>query len=103
MNNYLYKCNWEAGYFCKECDHELSYKQIMYSIGVCPYCGYSCDSTIVSHTIKVRRWVVTKKTFRGWWWGYKTDHKGYWEYKDESHYEPNPLADKARKMSIGRK
>lgn len=46
-----------ANYVCVRCEHILSRAEVMYSDGVCPYCGNKDDSTICDY-IKVARLVI---------------------------------------------
>jgi predicted RNA-binding Zn-ribbon protein involved in translation (DUF1610 family) len=38
---------YHAVHFCKACGERLSYTEVMYSHGVCPYCGACSGSTVV--------------------------------------------------------
>ena len=67
---------WKVAYFCVKCKKEMSNWTMMYSNGVCPYCGNVEPGTVVDCIESAKRWVMTGKWYSFW--------KGYWEYKNES-------------------
>ena len=38
-----------AVYHCKACDCELTFKEVMESRGVCPYCGVVSDLPVIAY------------------------------------------------------
>lgn len=57
-----------AVYCCKECGKRLTDDEVMYSDGVCPYCGYVSDGTICDY-IKQSEEVLPCTSASGFWTG----------------------------------
>lgn len=71
---------WEVGYFCKNCDKEVTYHQTHFA-KVCPHCAVPANWLRLDVVLKVRRWVWDEPEV-GFWgrlWG--KQRKGHWEYK----------------------
>jgi hypothetical protein len=70
---------WRNMQCCVECDEYLTTREVMYSGGRCPYCGYKGEhaGTIVDVTEYAGRWIKTTP----WWQFWKV--RGRIEYKDE--------------------
>ena len=68
------KTKWKIHYFCEGCAQRLSIREVLYSQGTCPRCGYLGMEavTIVAHVRKAARWVS------GSWWRFWI---GRWEYR----------------------
>jgi predicted RNA-binding Zn-ribbon protein involved in translation (DUF1610 family) len=43
---------YKSVYHCKSCDEELTYNEVYYNKGVCPYCGNVSGSTITAYVVK---------------------------------------------------
>lgn len=44
------KKRWRTVLKCKSCRKRLSFSQVMDSLGTCPHCGSTNDSTVIDHT-----------------------------------------------------
>lgn len=58
---------WQTGWFCVSCDHLLSYREVMYSHGRCPYCGYKGPRAITIVDTKERAYRIVRT---GPWWAF---------------------------------
>ena len=58
-----YLSKWKLEYQCSSCEKPLSIWLVMYSNGVCPYCGQHNSSTVVDTTEHVYRYA----TYGKWW------------------------------------
>ena len=67
------KGTWEAHYFCESCAQRLSIRQVLYTYGTCPKCGYRGVEavTVVAHQKRTARRIF------GRWWRFWV---GHWEY-----------------------
>ncbi len=48
---------WMTWHTCSKCNHELTRREIMYSYGTCPYCGYTVNSTVLDYKKSSYRYV----------------------------------------------
>ena len=71
---------WKAAYLCERCEREMSRNTMMYSNGVCPYCGNADNGTVVGCRTRAKRFIVT---MRFPLWQFWKENEGYWEYKEE--------------------
>jgi hypothetical protein len=69
---------WISAPCCVGCDRWLTEHEIMYSNGVCPYCGYVVDSTVCDVTVRAAKWVWD---FRPKWWQFWKRSRGHWEFR----------------------
>lgn len=72
---------WCAVYRCKSCKHMMSHWTMMYSHGVCPWCGSNDNGnsgTVVACDEGARQWVANDPKAR--WWTFWRSRKGKWDY-----------------------
>jgi predicted RNA-binding Zn-ribbon protein involved in translation (DUF1610 family) len=72
---------WHAAYFCVACGEELSSDEVMYSSGVCPWCGHVSNTTVCRTETRVRRWVGGGVP---WWHRLLGWVTGHWEYREKA-------------------
>lgn len=56
---------WHFKWRCSTCQHHLTDREVYYSHGVCPYCGFDNCSTICAREKQVIRHVLVRKA--AWW------------------------------------
>lgn len=71
------KSEWKFVEMCAQCEKELSENQILYSHGICPYCGYNSNCTICDTKKVVYR---KTKTFIPKWYQFWIRPKYLIEY-----------------------
>lgn len=73
---------WEVAYRCSHCDLLLSFREVMDNDGVCPYCAFIGDGTVVDCAKIARRkvydlyapvWMFWVKSI--WTWEYNCKKK----------------------------
>lgn len=60
-HNELIFSKWFPVYLCIDCHKQLSEHEMMYSSGVCPYCGNKKGTSIVECHKKSARYVFSKE------------------------------------------
>jgi hypothetical protein len=62
---------------CVDCERRLTDDEILYSGGVCPYCGFTSQSTVCMTATRVAYWVWD---CRPRWWQFWKKGCGHWEW-----------------------
>ena len=58
---------YKTAHFCGHCEKELSYRQVMYSLGRCPLCGYKSKSASSVVATKEKAFKIVKIPSGKWW------------------------------------
>lgn len=56
---------WKTGYFCVNCNAEMTYNCMMYSGGTCPACGNNDPGAVVDCQSRGYRWVYEVIKWKG--------------------------------------
>lgn len=75
------KGDYQAVFFCRACDHQMSYQTKMGAMGVCPFCGHSSGGLVCDTVTRGGRWVYD---FYPTWWEWLVlwkGSRGHWEWK----------------------
>ena len=77
----IYDGSWHTHDFCAKFDHKVTWHQMMYNFGCCPYCGNIVPGTVMEIVQKPMRWISAE---RKWWQIWRINEGKFESMKDIS-------------------